>query len=384
VHSDHLIALPNLDERVYIARVSVALDPVASARALSARLSHLPQLTGDIPRVQGELKLRPEDFEVEELPAYPPGGSGEHLYLWIEKRELNTQDAVARIAQSIGARTDGAGYAGLKDRRAVTRQWLSFHHAATPEPAQIAVEGVRVLAVSRHVNKLRTGHLRGNRFTVRLTGVPTEHDAHASAALARLAEQGLPNYYGAQRFGFEGKNLSSAWAWIVGGGRPPGKPFLRKLFVSTLQSALFNAWLGDRIEAGELLCALEGDIMRKEETGGLFACSDAALDSERVRSWEISATGPMFGARMRSAEATALARELALLERFGVASEHFERVARSGEGTRRPSRVRVSDIAQRRDGEDLVLSFTLPKGSYATVLLAELTKTDTPSLGDDP
>jgi tRNA pseudouridine13 synthase len=159
---------------------------------------------------------------------------------------------------------------------------------------------------------------------------------------------------------------------------------LRKLFVSTLQSALFNAWLGDRIEAGELLSALEGDILRKEDSGGLFTCTDAALDSERVRSWEISATGPMFGARMRSPEATALARELALLERFGVRAEHFVRVERSGEGTRRPARVRVSDVEQQRDGEDLVLSFTLPKGSYATVLLAELTKTDTLTLGDDP
>lgn len=373
-----------MGERVYIARVSEVSDPVASLRALSARVSALPQLTGDIPRVQGELKQQPEHFVVEELPAYPPAGTGEHLYLWVEKRELNTQDAVARIAQAIGARPDGAGYAGLKDKRAVTRQWLSFHHAATPEPAQIVVDGVRVLAVSRHVNKLRTGHLRGNRFTVRLTGVPSEHDQHARAALARLVEQGLPNYYGAQRFGFEGKNLRSAWAWVVEGGRPPGKPFLRKLFVSTLQSALFNAWLGDRIEAGELLCALEGDILRKEESGGLFACTDAAIDTERVRSWEISATGPMFGARMRSAEATALARELALLDRFGVRPEHFARVERAGEGTRRPARVRVSDVEQQRDGDDLVLSFTLPKGSYATILLAELTKTDTLTLGDDP
>jgi len=364
--------------------VSEAQDPAFTAHALQSRLSPLPQLTVDIPGVRGELKRTPEDFVVEELPAYPPSGTGEHLYLWIEKRGLNTQDAVARIAHAIGARPDGAGYAGLKDRQAVTRQWLSFHHVGTPQPVDINVEGVRVLEVSRHVNKLRTGHLRGNRFTVRLTSVPPEHDEHARAGLSLLAEHGLPNYYGTQRFGIEGRNLSAAWAWIVDGGRPPNKPFLRKLFVSTLQSALFNLWLGARVQSGDLVRALLGDVLRKEETGGLFTSIDAALDSERVQTWEISPTGPMFGARMRSAEAEALTRENAVLEACGVSPEHFARVERFGEGTRRPARVRVSDVEQQRDGDDLVLGFTLPRGSYATVLLSELTKTEGLTLGDDP
>jgi tRNA pseudouridine13 synthase len=364
--------------------VSEAEAPAFSARALHSRLSSLPQLTGDIPLVRGELKRTPEDFVVEEVPAYPPSGTGEHLYLWIEKRELNTQDAVARIAQAIGARPDGAGYAGLKDKQAVTRQWLSFHHVGTPQPADIQVDGVRVLEVSRHVNKLRTGHLRGNRFIVRLTEVPPEHDEHARAALARLGALGLPNYYGTQRFGIEGRNLTSAWSWIVDGGRPPSKPFLRKLFVSTLQSALFNLWLGARVERGELGCALEGDVLRKEETGGLFTSVDPMLDSERVDAWEISPTGPMFGARMRSAVGEALSRETAVLSECGVTPEHFARVERFGEGTRRPARARVSDVEQRREGDDLVLSFTLPRGSYATVLLSELTKTQGLTLGDDP
>ncbi|MDB4991715.1 MAG: tRNA pseudouridine 13 synthase [Myxococcaceae bacterium] len=357
-------------------------DPFRSL--LLARLTHLPLLTASVPGIEGTLKGSPEDFVVEELPAYPPTGIGEHLYLWIEKRDLNTQDAVARLAQALGARPDGAGYAGLKDKRAVTRQWLSFHHVATPRAEDLTVEGVSVLEVSRHVNKLRTGHLRGNRFTIRLASVPPAHDVHASAALARLVEDGLPNYYGSQRFGIEGRNLSSAWSWVVDQGRPPNKPFLRKLFVSTLQSALFNAWLAERIERGDYLRALPGDILRKEESGGLFPCTEPDVDSARVRSWEISATGPMFGARMRSAEAEAHEHELALLARYGITQEHFARVERAGEGTRRPSRVRVSEVEQRREGDDLVLSFTLPKGSYATVLLGELTKSHALSLGDDP
>ncbi len=365
---------------VYIARV---LGPTSSLDALRARLASLPQLSPDLPPVRGELKRTPDDFVVEELPAYLPSGSGEHLYLWVEKRGLNTQEAVARLAHVLGARAEAAGYAGLKDRRAVTRQWLSFHHAGTPRVSELASEGLAVLAVSRHTNKLRTGHLHGNRFTVRLAAVPPEDDRHAEAVLARLSELGVPNYYGAQRFGLDGKNLEAAFAWVLQGGRAPRTPFLRKLYVSVLQSALFNAWLAERIERGAYLCAERGDILRKEDSGGLFTCEDPELDSARVRRWEISATGPMFGARMRAPEADALAHEAALLHGHGITFDHLVRVQKYGEGTRRPLRARLSASEVRREAGDLVLSFTLPKGSYATVALAELTKQRALTLGED-
>jgi tRNA pseudouridine13 synthase len=147
---------------------------------------------------------------------------------------------------------------------------------------------------------------------------------------------------------------------------------------------LFNAWLAERITAGTFASVLAGDVLRKEDSGGVFTSADAALDQPRVDSWEISATGPMFGAKMRSPESDALAIETALLARYGVTQEHLARVSRAGEGTRRPLRARVSEIAQRREGADLVLSFTLPKGSYATVLIGELTKARELTLGDDP
>jgi tRNA pseudouridine13 synthase len=361
--------------RVYTSRVS---------ESLWQSLGALPRLSEDVPPISGELKREPEHFVVEELPAYLPTGEGEHLYLWVEKRGLNTPDAVLRLCEALGASRDGAGYAGMKDKHAVTRQWLSFHTPATPELDTLQLDGVRALSISRHVNKLRTGHLRGNRFTIRLADVPAEHDAQLAAVLARIGEEGLPNYYGPQRFGHQGRNFHDAWRWIVEGGRAPGKPFLRKLFVSTLQSALFNAWLGARIASGTLARALAGDVMRKEETGGMFVSNDPAADGPRVASWEISATGPMFGAKMRPAEADALATEQALLERFGVTAEHLARVSKFGEGTRRPARARVSEIAHHREGTDVVLAFTLPKGSYATVLIAELTKARELTLGDDP
>lgn len=361
--------------RVYTSRVS---------QSLWQSLGSLPRLSEGVPPVAGVLKREPEHFVVEEQPAYLPSGEGEHLYVWVEKRGLNTPEAVHRLCEALSAPREGAGYAGLKDKHAVTRQWLSFHTPHTPALEALQLEGVRALAISRHANKLRTGHLRGNRFTLRLADVPPEHDPHVEAVLGLLGEQGMPNYYGAQRFGHQGRNLHDAWRWIVEGGRAPAKPFLRKLFVSTLQSALFNVWLGERLARGALATAIPGDVMRKEESGGIFVSSDASADGPRVASWEISVAGPMFGAKMRAAEAEALAVESALLERLGVTAEQLARVAKFGEGTRRPARVRVSDVAQQRDGHDLVLSFALPRGSYATVLVDELTKAGELTLGDDP
>jgi tRNA pseudouridine13 synthase len=357
--------------------------PEEPAQALLARQGTLPFVTESIPAISGELKQAPEDFVVEELPAYLPSGQGEHLYLWIEKRELNTPDAARALARALSARPEDAGWAGLKDRRAITRQWLSFHCKTTPSAASLELPGIRVLEVSRHPNKLRTGHLRGNRFQLRLAGVPPEHDVHARAVLQRLAQLGLPAYFGAQRFGFQGKNVLSAYAWIVQGERAPQKPFLRKLFVSALQSALFNSWLAERIAQGLFTQALAGDVMRKEDTGGLFLCDEPTTDAARIEQWEISPTGPMFGARMKSAAGSAQARESEELARWGIAHEHFARVERFGEGTRRPARVRPENVTLSRDGTDLLLDFGLPRGAYATELVSELVKRRGLALGEE-
>lgn len=359
------------------------MSAILPLEALLARQAALPFISAHIPAIRGTLKRAPEDFVVEELPAYLPSGEGEHLYLWVEKRGLNTQDAARALARALETRVENAGWAGLKDRNAVTRQWMSFHCKHTPEAASLEVPGLRVLTVSRHGNKLRTGHLKGNRFWLRLADVPDEHDAHAEQALAHLTQVGLPAYFGGQRFGHQGKNVRAAWAWIVQGGRPPQKPFMRKLLVSALQSALFNAWLGERLEAGLLTQALVGDVLRKEDTGGLFLCEDPETDTARMERWEISATGPMFGARMKAPTSAALLAEQAVLARYGVTLEHFVRVERSGEGTRRPARVRPEQVRLQRDGTDLLLEFSLPPGAYATEIVSELVKRRDLALEDE-
>ncbi len=359
------------------------IAPNPHAAALLQRLTESPFLSAEVPAITAEIKRTPEDFEVEELPAYPPSGSGEHLYLWVEKRGLNTPDAARALASALGARSEEAGWAGLKDRQAVTRQWLSFHHPATPKAEELQLEGVRVLEVSRHGNKLRTGHLRGNRFRLRLSGVREGDEQNAQRCFALLAERGMPNFYGAQRFGHGARNLLSAYDFIVAGGRPPQKPFLRKLFMSALQAGLFNAWLSARVESGLFDHVLAGDVLRKEESGGLFICAEPELDQARAERWEISPTGPMFGSRMKAAEAAALAREDAVLASFGVTPEHLVRAAKYGEGTRRVARVRPDGAHVVRTGDELELTFSLPKGSYATVLVEELTKTRGLVLNED-
>ena len=349
-------------------------SPFVSAEELCAAVSHLPHITSDIAAIPGELKLTEEDFLVEEIPAYLPGGSGEHLYLWVEKRGVSTPDAARHIAQALGPDVGVVGWAGLKDKQGVTRQWLSFQCPRDISPQALQLENITVLQAGRHSNKLRPGHLRGNHFRIRLANVPAECDERAHGVLSRLAAHGMPNYFGPQRFGRAGRNLSDAWAWVIAGGRAPRKPFLRTLLVSSLQSALFNLWLGARLEQGLLDGAISGDILRKEETGGIFVCEDEAIDSERSRAWEISATGPLFGARMRRASRQAGEIEDQLLARWGLDFGTLERVKKYGEGARRVGRVRPERCSCTRVDGDLMLEFTLPSGSYATVLVSELTK----------
>lgn len=353
------------------------------AEDLRAHLDSLPFITPHIEPVPAEIKREPEDFVVEELPAYLPSGAGEHLYLWIEKRERNTPEAVRMLCERAGADFQDAGWAGLKDKQAVTRQWVSLKCAETPSAEALSGEGVTVLEVSRHNNKLRTGHLRANRFTLRLTGVAPEHDARVSAVLEHLQQHGLPHYFGSQRFGHGGRNVTAAHAWLVGGKRAPDKPFLRKLFVSALQAALFNAVLGERITRGLFGAALDGDVMRKEDSGGMFVSSDPALDGERVARWEISPTGPMFGTHMKAPERAALELEQNVLARFAIDTACFARAKKLAEGTRRPLRVRPTEVRLVRQDAHLTLSFELPKGAYATSLVAEITKSRGHILGEE-
>lgn len=340
-------------------------------------MTELPFVTADLPGSGGALRRAPEDFRVDEVPAYLPSGAGPHLYLRVEKRGRTTRDAVRALAQALGVPERDAGCAGLKDKDAVTTQWLSFPVARDPDPAALAAPGLRVLEVSRHQNKLRTGHVRANRFTLAVRGGDL---ARARACAGALAARGLPNFFGPQRFGAAGRNAAVGRALVTGertpeAGRAARDRFLRRLSLSAYQSLLFNRWLAERMADGLFAAALAGDVMKKLDTGGLFTCEDPATDGPRVERFEISPAGPMFGHALRLAAGEAGAREARLLEAEGIALADFARGGGEAEGTRRAARLRV-EVALEPLEDGYRAAFELPRGAYATVVMRELTKAE--------
>jgi tRNA pseudouridine13 synthase len=234
-----------------------------------------------------------------------------------------------------------------------------------------------VLWSKRHPHKLRTGHLRGNRFQLRIRAV---RDAGAGEAVfALLSARGVPNYFGAQRFGARGDNAEKGKALIRGArlSRAPTR-FERRLYLSAYQSLLFNRLLAQRVEQGDLGQALLGDVLRKQATGGLFVCASPTEDQPRMDAFELSAAGPLYGPKLLRAAHEVDAREQALLAEEGLSLEDFRRGRGETEGARRAYRVSLGEPHCERDGADLLLAFTLPSGSYATCVLEEVAKPAAP------
>lgn len=336
----------------------------------------LPFVTAELPGSGGTLKGTPEDFRVDELPAYLPSGAGPHLYLRVEKRGRTTRDVMRELAARLGVPERDAGFAGLKDRAALTTQWLSFPVARDPDPSALEGDGLRILECSRHGNKLRTGHVRGNRFSVVVRGGDL---ARARACAEPLAARGLPNFFGPQRFGADGRNAAIGRAILHGDGAPETRRiardrFLRRLSISAWQSALFNAWLAERIADGLFSEPMVGDVLKKLHSGGTFVCEDPSADRPRVARFEVSPAGPMFGHRLRpAATGEPLAREERILRADGTTLAELARGGDEAEGTYRAARLPVNLALEAIDG-GYRACFDLPRGSYATVVMRELMK----------
>lgn len=340
----------------------------------------LPYLTDSIPQVDGAFQKQPSNFHVEEIPAYLPTGSGEHLFIQFEKQGLSTPDAVRLIAKALNCNPEMCGWAGLKDRHATTTQWASFFQGSVKHIETVCIPQIRIIEAGLHPHKLRTGHLRGNCFRLRLSHA-YPHLERVTTIIDLLRNHGVPNYYTEQRFGID--NLARAKHWLIDNHRAPRSRFERKLLVSVLQSAAFNAVLTERVRHNELSTAIDGDLFQKESTGGLFTTSDLNEAQSRLDQWDISPTGPMFGTKMRWPETTVLAREQAIKEQWGLDTAVLQRCAIAGKGTRRALRVALSDteVTQHPDNSnDLELRFRLPAGSYATAVLREILKSDKDTL----
>jgi tRNA pseudouridine13 synthase len=344
------------------------------------------------PLPAARFKEQPDDFVVEEVPLYQPSGSGTHTYLWIEKRGLNSLDATRILAAHFGTRGPDAGLAGMKDAQAVTRQWVSVEHIrdAAAKIASFAHPQIRILDTRQHGNKLRMGHLRGNRFRIRLR-VENDSDAgvlalRSETVLTALAKSGIANFYGEQRFGRGGNNVALGRLLVRGdrdgfekacadAGMSRPSPRLRNLIVNAFQSDLFNRILSRRMpRIGELQA---GDLAQLHRNGAVFAIAgadDAAREQPRADAFEISPSGPLFGPKSPLAEGEPGVCERAVLNEAEVTVEDFgRREAGQQQGARRPLRIAFLEApAVEREADGVVLVFALPAGSYATVVVREI------------
>ena len=340
-----------------------------------------PLQTADLPGIGGQIRLCPEDFAVREIPAYGPDGRvGAHLLLTLHKRGLGSEDAILELSRQTGIPRPEIGLAGLKDKDAVTEQWISIPFAAGPRLADFSHPAITLGPIHPHGNKLRRGHLHGNHFTivVRELAVPGEEALARVAAKRNLLAElgGLANLYGNQRLGDTGSNLRRGLEALAAGARRGRADFL----LSAGQSALFNLYLLERRSRGLMRKVLAGDILKKTATGGLFECREPETDQARLDSGELGITGPMYGSKMRAPSpgtaADALEREI--LELAGISSAALKALGNKVEGTRRPLQLPLLDLelalapATTALPPGLSLQFSLPSGSYATVLLQEL------------
>ena len=340
----------------------------------------LPYLTAHFPGIGGRLKVEPEDFVVDEIPSYEPSGTGEHLFLWIEKRDLPHDLLLQFLSKELGIPAQDIGVAGIKDRRAVTRQYVSVPTRLAGQIEQLASEQLRVLRAAPHGNKLRTGHLRGNRFRILVRDVTEDAEVRANEILNVLRESGFPNYYGDQRFGHEGQTLALGLDLLNGRKSPREIPYHKRKFLlrfalSSVQSDLFNKSLVLRMQDRLLSTVLEGDVLEVNESGGKFIVEDVARESSRLDAGEVSVTGPMFGVKMLTPLAVAAERETKLLGESGLTLDDFGKYAQLLSGARRAYLSRVPDLSCRRVSGGMQFDFTLPSGVYATTLLREFMKT---------
>lgn len=365
-----------------------------------------PYLTFDVPPIPGAIKRRAEDFQVEEVAAYDPCGSGDHVYMLVEKTGVTTRQAVLSLGRALGVAPERIGAAGRKDARGIARQMLSVEGVEPSRVRALSLPGIRVLDVARHRSKLRPGSLRGNRFIIRLRETPAARDAGIRDVLECLRRRGVPNFFGPQRFGMRGdtwqvgrlllaEEFAAAVAWVVGRPGPEDPPPVRRarelaaageyresartwpsgfadcarlcramiatggearqailrldrsvlrFYVSAYQAWLFNRVLAARLPTFDRV--LPGDIAWSHATGLCTRVAD--LDSERVRAarFEISPTGPIVGFAMSTPRDEAGAIEARSIAEADCSPDDLPRAGPLAcVGTRRPLRFPLEQLS---------------------------------------
>ena len=337
-------------------------------------------------------KQSPRDFVVEELPLYEFSGEGEHLILFVRKKSLSTNEMIGQIARYLGIKNREIGYAGLKDKHAMTKQYISIHKKYEEALENFNFDGIKILSKTYHNNKIKIGHLKGNRFYIKVKKVNPTSAAKIDEALKSISNAGMPNYFGYQRFGNDGDNHILGEKLAKGEARERN-PRVKKLLINAYQSHLFNLWLSRRLEINALVTSFEpkeietllnmpndevkkmkaqthpfklisGDVMEHYPYGKLFEYDGAEEDLTRFNDRNISVTGLLCGTKVRTS--TGLA---------GDIEKGFDDEI-SADGARRYAWIYPTEVEGRFNPVEAQyeMNFTLPKGSYATVLIEEIAK----------
>lgn len=335
-------------------------------------------------------KQSKEDFTVDEIPLYEFTGDGEHLILRIRKKDLSTWDMVEILSNQIGCKSRDIGYAGLKDKNAMTIQYISLPRKFEEQVEQFVHPQIKVLEKMYHNNKIKTGHLKGNKFFIRLKRVQDVHKMKLESALEQIVNYGMPNYFGFQRFGIDGDNYIKGKE-IIEGHKKERNRKLRQMYINAYQSHLFNEWLSKRIEISKIidnfkaneisdrlgldektikqiqkqphpLKLLKGDLMSHYPFGRIFYVEDMESESTKFYQRDRVPTGLLSGKKAKHAQDDALKFEEEFIHET---HEH---------GSRRFAWIFPENISSNYKEEKawFELSFELPKGSYATELIAEL------------
>ncbi|MDQ1263706.1 MAG: tRNA pseudouridine13 synthase [Campylobacterota bacterium] len=342
--------------------------------------------------IEFHFRQSPRDFVVEEVPLYQFCGEGEHLVLFVRKKDLSTPELISAVANYLGIKNKEIGYAGLKDKHAMTKQYISLHKKYEAQMDAFEHENIKILSKTYHNNKIRVGHLSGNKFYINLKKVNPTAATKIDEVLKNITNFGMPNYFGYQRFGNDGDNHIEGEK-IVKGLKKERNHKVREFLISAYQSHLFNLWLSRRLEISKLvekfeirelepllniskeellkmkaqrhpLKLLSGDLMEHYPHGRLFEFAWEESDLDRYDKRDISVTGLLCGKRVKRANLAA--RDL---------EKDFDTEI-DEDGARRYAWVYPLNIEGRYKSEDAhyELNFYLPKGSYATVLIEEIAK----------
>lgn len=316
------------------------------------------------------LKSVAEDFQVDEVMDIPFSGEGEHLWLWLEKRLLNTEEVALRLAKAAGVPLKQISYAGLKDRHALTRQWFSIHlPGKTADLSGLECAQLRLLRTERHSRKLQRGAHAANGFLIRLTDLRADH-AELEARLQCIAQQGVPNYFGVQRFGDQGRNLQHAqhYAQLA---ELPQKRNLRSRLLSVARSHLFNRILAQRVADATWQTALVGDALSFTQSRSFFIATEQDTQDPRLAQLDLHPTGALWGEGELPTQGVMREMELGLAEQVQPLPTWLEQAGLRQE--RRILRLPVSDLQWQFPAQDcLELQFTLPTGCFATAVVREL------------